>query len=1023
MQYCSDKSAVVSLAHRSTGRPSSAVGFLRPAPASAETCAHSCRPTGHLLHSPAISAPKPRKSRTVLQWLLLAGLWSLVLPASATEYLGTIAGTGTNGSAGNDGFARNAQLAAPMGVAVDAQHNLYIADTNNHRIRKYTAATGWITTIAGTGTPSSTGDGGQASNATVNSPSGLALTSAGLLYIAERGGQRIRCIDLGTGVITTVAGTGVAGYLGDGGAATAARLKEPYGVTVSASGDLYVADTFNHRIRKISAGTITTVAGTGTAGLSGDGAAATAAQLQKPYGVATTSSGDLLIADTGNYRVRQVSSGTITTIAGTTSGFSGDGGAATAAKLSAPRRLLVLGNGDLLVSDHTQSRIRRISAGIITTAYGTGSANFTGDAGPVANASLSGPQEMALDATGAIFVADTNNHRIRMISTGAVIQDLPTVPQDPIFSTDTTCAALAASGAGESTVEYTWSTAGSPPAAVSWSANSSNAAKNTTATFTAAGVYHLAVTMAQGTAPSVTTGRTVTVGQVPTTLTISPTSATLALNATQTFTVGSTGTDQFGQAITTLLPTWSLTGSGTVSQAGLYTALAVPGGPHTVQVSVGPRAATAPVTVINTAPVLSSISASATTVTGTTLNLTANTSDDGGLANLIYTWTHVGTPPAMVYFGNNGVTAAKTTTVTFTGPGTYDFQVEVRDAYDLTATGTISRPVVATLTTVTISPPGTMINPGTDRTFTAAGSDQFSQPLTPAPAWSWTRSGGGNIVASTGVLTASTTPGGPYTVTATGGGKSGNTSFSVGTATPIAHGQSVTAIKDTVLPVTLTASDANLDPLTFTIVTPPSLGTLTGTPPNLSYEPTMGQVGTDQFTFTATDASSSSTPATVQIAILEQVLMADVARSPLVAGDYFDLNRWTSDVMYRTAYLAAAIPGRVWTTAAAGAGVPVITCASQRLAVASAATVNLSVTAVADAPVSFTCFGEGLFTANAQNSITVAANAQGVAQVSFQAPKVGSVPILIASPFCQGRLRVLVQVATPSGLVPVVTQP
>lgn len=1015
MQYSSVTSAVVVHDRQATVRPSSVGGSVRPAPA--QTAVSRLRPRR------VIVAEMARKKQALLHCLLLAGLWSWSLPASATEYLGTIAGTGTSGFVGNDGFARNAQLAAPMGVAVDAQHNLYIADTNNHRIRKYTAATGWITTIAGTGTPSSTGDGGQASNATVNSPSGLALTSAGLLYIAERGGQRIRCIDLGTGVITTVAGTGVAGYLGDGGAATAARLKEPYGVTVSASGELYVADTFNHRIRKISGGTITTVAGTGTAGLSGDGAAAAAANLNTPFGVAMTSTGDLLIADTGNSRVRQVSSGTITTIAGTTGGFSGDGGAATAAKLGGPRRLLVLGNGDLLVSDYAQSRIRRISAGIITTAYGTGSANFNGDAGSVSNASLNAPHEMALDATGAIFVADTNNHRIRMISTGAVIQSLPTVPQNPVFSTDTTCATLAASGAGENTVEYTWSTVGSPPAAVAWSVNGSNVAKSTTATFTRAGIYHLAVTMAQGTALSVTTGQTVTVGQVPTTLTISPTSATLALNGTQTFTVGGTGTDQFGQAITTLLPTWSLTGSGTLSQAGLYTAPAVPGGPHTVQVTVGPRSVTAPVTVINNAPVLSSITASAATVTGTTLNLTANTSDDGGLANLIYTWTHVGTPPATIYFGNNGVTAAKTTTVTFTGPGTYDFQVEVRDAYGLTATGTISRPVVSTLTTVAVTPPGTMINPGTDRTFTAAGSDQFSQPFTPAPTWSWTRSGGGTIVSSTGVLTASTTPGGPYTVTASGGGRSGNTTFSVGAAVPIAHGQAVQTVKDAPKPLTLTGSDANLDALTYAIVSQPSQGTLSGTPPDVLYQPAPGFVGPDQITFTVSDAVSTSVPATVNIAVLDAAVANDAARTPLVAGDYFDVNRWANDAAYRTAYVAAAVPGRVWRSAAPGSGVPLLTCTSRRISANAGDVVTLSITATPNAPVSFSCFGEGHFTTNGLNALTVVANAQGVAQGSFKAPEAGLVPILVSSPLCSGSIRLVLSVSTPQRLKPVVSAP
>jgi hypothetical protein len=931
--------------------------------------------------------------------------------AAGEAYLGTVAGNGTSGFAGDGGFALDAALNSPMGVAIDAQDNAYIADTNNHRIRKLTAATGLITTIAGTGTASSTGDGGQATAATVNAPAALAL-AGGLLYIAERGGHRIRCIDLGTGVISTVAGSGVAGYLGDGGSATAARLNNPYGVAVGSTGDLFIADTTNHRIRKVSGGIITTVAGTGTAGLSGDGAAATAAQVNGPYGVTVTSAGDLLIADTGNSRVRQVTAGTITTIAGTTYGFSGDGGAATAAKLGSPRSVLELANGDLLISDYALSRVRRISVGIISTVYGTGTSAFTGDAGPASAATLNGPHQLGLSSTGAVFVMDINNRRVRVASTGPVVKNHPAVPADPVFATTTTATTLAASTAGEASVTYTWSTVGTPPAPVAWSVNGTNAAKDVTATFTRAGNYLLAVTMAQGTELPLTTGVAITVGQVPTTLTIAPTSATLALNATQAFTVGSTGTDQFGQAITTLLPTWTLTGAGTLSTTGSYTAPAAPGGPHTVQATVGPRAVSAPVTVVNTTPVLSSITGAAT-VTGTTVTLTANATDDGGLANLIYTWTQTGTPPAPVLFGYNGVNAAKSTTITFSQPGSYGFQVIVEDSLGLTATGTITVNVVSTLTSVTVAPAGTMINPGASRTFSAAPFNQFNQPHTPIATWTWTRSGGGTIVASTGVLTASTTPGGPYTVTASGGGKSGNTTFSVGTAVPIAHGQAVQTAKDTATPVTLNGSDANLDPLTYAIVSQPTQGSLSGTPPNVVYQPNAGVVGNDQFTFTVSDATSTSAPATIQISVLEQAVTIAFTRSPLAPGDYFDANRWSGDASYRTAYLAASVPGRVWQTATPGAGVPVISCASQRYSAVSSATVTLTVTATANVPVSFTCFGEGYFIPNAQNALTVAANAQGVAQVSFLAPEAGSTPVLVASPLCQGRLRLIVKVNEP----------
>lgn len=951
-----------------------------------------------------------------MTWQMLTWTLTSLLPLTATAgeaYMGTVAGNGTSGFSGDGSFALAAQISAIEGVAVDAQHNVYFSDTGNHRIRKITAATGIITTIAGNGSPTSTGDGGQASSATLNTPSGLALTAGDVLYIAERGGHRIRRITISTGVISTVAGTGTGGYDGDGLSATSTRLNYPNSVAVNAAGDLFISDTNNQRIRKVSGGIISTVAGVGTPGLSGDGGVATAAQLNYPNGVALTAAGNLLIADTNNSRVRQVTGTTISSIAGTTYGFSGDGGVATAAQMGAPRRILVLANGDLLVSDHALSRVRKIAAGIITTVYGTGSASYSGDGGLASAAAISSPQEMTLDSTGTVFFADMYNYRIRVASLGPVIKNLPVTSSNPLFATTTGASVLGASTAGESTVLYTWSTVGTPPAPVTYSPNGTNAAKSTTATFTRAGTYQLAVNLTQGSTLAQKTGVTVTVGQVPTTLTISPTSKTLALNATQAFTVGGTGTDQFGQSITALLPTWSLIGAGTFSTAGFYTAPGVPGGPYTVQAVVGPRSVTAPVTVSNTPPTLSSITATPTTVTGTTTTLTANTSDDGGLSNLTYTWTPSGAPPAPVYFGNNGVNAAKSTVVTFVEPGSYSFQVEVRDTYGLTTTGTTSVTVVSTLTTVTVTPPGSTINPGTSRTFTAACFNQFGQTYTPVPTWSWTRSGGGTIVSTTGVLTASSTPGGPYTVTATGGGKSGQTTFSVGTASPIAHGQAITVVKDTPHALTLTASDANLDLLTFTTVTPPGNGTLSGTPPNVTYHPAAGYAGSDSFTFTASDGSLTSAPATVQVAVLEQSVVIDSGRTPLVLGDYFDANRWALDSAYRTAYVAAAVPGRVWHPASPGSGVPVLGASAQRFSVAPATTLTLSVTAIAGAPVSFTCFGEGRFSANAQNSITVTANAQGVAQASFEAPRSGPVPILVASPLCQGRLRIVVQVTTP----------
>jgi trimeric autotransporter adhesin len=239
---------------------------------------------------------------------LLAIMMAVALPAGAQQALGTIAtvaGTGTAGSGGDTQQATAAQLGHPHGVAVDSAGNLYIADLSNNRVRKV-APNGTITTVAGTGTPGDSGDGGPATSAQLNNPSGVAVDSDGNLYIADYRSHRVRKVEPG-GTITTVAGTGTYGSGGDGGPATAAQLTRPYGVAVDSAGNLYIADTDDDRVRKVApGGTITTVAGTGTAGYNGDNQQATAAQLNNPFGVAVDGAGNLYIADSDNSRVRRV---------------------------------------------------------------------------------------------------------------------------------------------------------------------------------------------------------------------------------------------------------------------------------------------------------------------------------------------------------------------------------------------------------------------------------------------------------------------------------------------------------------------------------------------------------------------------------------------------------------------------------------------------------------------------------------------------------------------------------------------
>ena len=336
---------------------------------------------------------------------------------AVSSLLTLVAGNGTFGYSGDNGPATSAQLRAPCGLALDASGNLYISSFYDNVVRKVSG--GIITTIAGTGTAGFSGDNGPATAAQLDTPYGVALDSAGNLYIADYGNNRIR--EVSGGVITTIAGNGFAGFAGDNGPATSAQLYSPHSVVVDASGNIYIADTFNNRIREVSAGVITTFAGTGAAGFGGDNAVATSAQLNLPCGVALDSSGNLYIADYYNNRVREVSGGLITTVAGKgTAGFSGDSGLATKAQLNNPTVVALDPSGNLFIGDYGNNRIREVSGGTIFTAAGNGTAGFSGDNGNAAISQMHLPYSVAVDSNGDVFIADYQNNRVRKVSSGIV---------------------------------------------------------------------------------------------------------------------------------------------------------------------------------------------------------------------------------------------------------------------------------------------------------------------------------------------------------------------------------------------------------------------------------------------------------------------------------------------------------------------------------------------------------------------------------------------------------------------------
>jgi sugar lactone lactonase YvrE len=532
---------------------------------------------------------------------------------SSCGIITTVAGNGTNGFSGDGGLATNAEFSSPVAVTMDSAGNLFIAEQNNSRVRKV-STNGIITTVAGNGTGAYSGDGGFATNASLYYPSGVAFDAIGNLYIADFENSRIRKVDT-NGVITTVAGNGSATYAGDGGAATNASLYYPFGVAFDASGNLYIADYDNTRIRKVDTnGIITTVAGNGSNGFSGDGGAATNASIRLPSGVAFDASRNLYIADYGNNRIRKVdTNGIITTVAGNGSAtYAGDGGAATNASLSAPNGVALDVFGNLYIADSGNERIRKVGMnGIITTVLGNGTIGYSGDGGAATSAALYYPPGVVVDSSGNLFIADDFNERIRRVvmatlsylptftltvnnittnnignysvivssSAGSVTSSVAVLYMPPFITVQPTnqqalagnnpSFSVAAFGSGP--LDYDWYFSGTN--LIQSGTNSTLALHGVTANN--AGNYTVVVTNSYGSV----TSQVATLAVVPLVITVQPASQIALVGSSPSFSVGVAGAGPFGYewyfAATNLVQsgtnnTLTLTSIST-NNAGIYT--------------------------------------------------------------------------------------------------------------------------------------------------------------------------------------------------------------------------------------------------------------------------------------------------------------------------------------------------------------------------------------------------------------------------------------------------------------------
>lgn len=613
--------------------------------------------------------------------------------------IATVAGDGTAGFLGDGGLATAAELNNPANIVLDTTGNIFIADTDNYAIREVTASNGDIQTNAGNGTLADS-DTGPAVNAELNGPGGVFVDASGNVFIADSDNSVIREVVAGTGDIVTVAGNALLGpgYSGDGAAATNAQLDSPEGVFVDSAGNIFIADTNNSVIREVTAATdnITTVAGSVTLGpgYAGDGGPATSAQLNGPFGVFVDNAGNIFIADTSNSVIREVtaSSGNIATVAGSTSQCTqpatscGDGGPATSAQLNFPNAVFVDLSENIYIADTLDDRIREVTAsnGTINTVAGSGTRGFAGDGAAATSAQLDTPFAVWVDLSGDIFIADTYNAAIReVVAVTGFIQTVAGTPPNSGFSGD---GGQATSAALDTPLGISGDAFGDL-----YIADSNNA-------------------RIRKLVPSIF-------------VTVAPNPINVAVGAQQLFTASVTGTSN--PAVT-----WEVNGvvggsttTGTISSAGVFTA------PASV-----PAPATVTITAISAADGTTSGSAQATIVTsGGAITVVVSTNPPvtqvytGALQTFIATVT--GTSNTAVTWQVDGVTGGNATLGTIDTAGNYTGPASVPSPATVTIEA-VSQALSSAIGTesITIVSAPTAAEPP-PQTTTPGGSASYSMTL------------------------------------------------------------------------------------------------------------------------------------------------------------------------------------------------------------------------------------------------------------------------------------------------------